>query len=113
MEKDGDRVRPAPEELDNNFWLGPVPYAPYCPARTHMYWRYHLDYGGGRLMDWVGHHVDIAHWGLGFDRTNPVEVEGKGEYPTDGLWNAAKWYRLHTTYPSGLKMIIAGVEIDE
>lgn len=113
MEKGGDRIRPAPEELDYDFWLGPAPYAPYCPARVHVYWRYHLDTGGGRLMDWVGHHVDIAHWGLGFDRTGPVEIEGHGEYPPDGLWNAAKWYRLHAKYPNGLKMIIAGVEIDE
>ena len=28
-------------------------------------------------MDWVGHHVDIAHWGLGLDETGPVEVAGQ------------------------------------
>ena len=36
-------------------------------------------------MDWVGHLVDIAHWGLGLDRTGPVEIDGVGEYLMDGL----------------------------
>ncbi|MHC5074699.1 MAG: Gfo/Idh/MocA family protein, partial [Planctomycetota bacterium] len=53
-----------PKELDYNFWLGPAPYAPYCPARVHMNWRWNMDYGGGQLLDWIGHHLDIAHWGL-------------------------------------------------
>jgi len=70
---------PAPAELDYDTWLGPAPWAPYCPARVHKNWRWHLDYGGGQLMDWVGHHVDIAHWGLGLDYSGPVEIEGVGE----------------------------------
>jgi predicted dehydrogenase len=101
-------VSPPPEELDYNFWLGPAPYEPYCPARAHKNWRWLLDYGGGQLMDWVGHHVDIAHWGLGFDYTGPYEIEGYGEYPKDGLWNTATRYRLKAKYPNDVTMIIAG-----
>jgi hypothetical protein len=41
---------PPPPELDYDFWLGPAPYAPYCPARVHQNWRWILDYGGGQLM---------------------------------------------------------------
>ncbi len=99
---------PAPEALDYDRWLGPAPWAPYCPARVHKNWRWVLDYGGGQLMDWVGHHVDIAHWGLGFDMTGPVEIEGTGEYPRDGLWNTATRYKVHTKYSNGIAMIIAG-----
>ena len=95
-----------PEELDYDFWLGPAPYATYCPARVHSNWRWHLDYGGGQLMDWIGHHVDIAHWGLGLDYTGPVEVEGYGKYPRTGLWNSATQYRVTTKYASGVSMII-------
>lgn len=97
-----------PRELDYDFWIGPAPYAPYCPARVHKNWRWHLDYGGGQLMDWVGHHVDIAHWGLGLDYTGPVEIEGNGEYPKDGLWNTATKYRLTAKYADGITMTIAG-----
>ena len=55
-------IQDPPKELDYDFWLGPSPYAPYFPARTHWNWRWQLDFGGGQLLDWVGHHVDIAHW---------------------------------------------------
>ncbi|MEN6306407.1 MAG: Gfo/Idh/MocA family oxidoreductase [Anaerohalosphaeraceae bacterium] len=99
---------PSPPELDYDFWLGPAPLSPYCPARVHKNWRWVLDYGGGQLMDWVGHHVDIAHWGLDMDHTGPVEIEGKGEYPYEGLWNTATRYRLNAVYENGIQMIIAG-----
>jgi len=93
-----------PEYLDYETWIGPAPWAPYCPARVHKNWRWHLDYGGGRIMDWVGHHVDIAHWGLGFDHTGPVEVKGTGKAPETGLWNAHTEYEVHCTYANGITM---------
>lgn len=97
-----------PAHLDYDFWLGPAQVAPYCPARIHKNWRWHLDYGGGQLLDWVGHHLDIAHWGLGFDDTGPLEIEGVGEYPATGLWNTATRYRLTASYTNDITMIIAG-----
>jgi predicted dehydrogenase len=100
--------RPAPECLDYDTWLGPAPCAPYCPARVHKNWRWVLDYGGGQLMDWVGHHVDIAHWGLGLDYAGPVEIEGRGEYPKTGLWNSPTKYHLTLKYANGVTMIITG-----
>ena len=102
------RLQDPPKELDYETWIGPAPYSPYAPARVHKNWRWSLDYGGGQIMDWVGHHVDIAHWGLDLDRTGPVEIEGHGEYPSNGLWNTATRYRVTTKYANGLTMIIAG-----
>ena len=99
---------PAPRELDYDRWLGPAPWAPYCPARVHKNWRWHLDYGGGQLMDWVGHHVDIAHWGMGTEYTGPYEIEGYGDWPKSGLWNTATRYRLTAKYANDITMIIAG-----
>ena len=106
--KGQEGIGPPPAELDYDFWIGPAPYSPYCPARVHKNWRWHLDLGGGQLMDWIGHHVDIAHWGLGFDYAGPHEIEGSGEYPKDGLWNTATKYRLTAKYPKGTTMTIAG-----
>jgi len=106
--KGQEGICPPPKELDYDRWIGPAPYAPYCPARVHKNWRWVLDYGGGQLMDWVGHHVDIAHWGLGFDYTGPHEIEGAGEYPRDGLWDSPTRYRLTAKYPKDVTMIIAG-----
>jgi len=106
--KGQEGIGPPPAELDYDFWIGPAPYSPYCPARVHKNWRWHLDLGGGQLMDWIGHHVDIAHWGLGCDYTGPSEIEGQGEYPKVGLWNTATKYRLTAKYPKGVTMTIAG-----
>lgn len=105
---DAFRIQAPPRELDYDFWLGPAPEVPYFPARTHWNWRWNLDYGGGQLLDWVGHHVDIAHWGLGLDLTGPIEIEGNGDYPSDGPFDAASRYRLVSKYRNGLEMVIAG-----
>jgi predicted dehydrogenase len=103
-----EAITPPPPELDYEQWVGPAPYAPYCKARVHMNWRWNMDFGGGQLMDWIGHHGDIAHWGMGWDLTGPVEVEGRGEFPTSGIYNSALRYRVKATYADGTPMTIAG-----
>jgi len=104
-----DQPAAPPKHLDYDRWLGPAPRVPYCPARVHKTWRWNLDYGGGMLMDWVGHHVDTAHWGLGFDETGPIEVEGQGEYTlASAVWNAPSKFRVTARYTGGVTMIITG-----
>ena len=101
-----------PAGFDYDRWLGPAPYAPYAPARCHKNWRWHLDYGGGQMTDWIGHHGDIAHWGMGTEDTAPIEIDGKGEYLVEGLWNVATKYRVNAKYANGMKMIISGGHSD-
>lgn len=101
-------IQPPPPELDYNFWIGPSPYADYFPAKTHWNWRWQLDFGGGQLCDWIGHHCDIAHWGLDMDYDAPVEIEGTGVFPKTGPWDAPSSYRVNTRYRNGVKMTIAG-----
>ena len=61
------------------------------------------------MLDWVGHHVDIAHWGMGFDNSGPLEIEGQGEFPPkDAVWNTATKYRINLKYPDDIEMVIAG-----
>jgi predicted dehydrogenase len=103
-----EKIGPPPRELDYETWLGPAPYWPYCKARVHMNWRWNMDFGGGQLMDWIGHHLDIAHWGLGFDNTGPVEISGKGAFPTAGIYNSPTRYRVETLYADGTPLILAG-----
>jgi hypothetical protein len=59
-------------------------------------------------MDWIGHHLDIAHWGLGFDLTGPVEIWGRGEFPTTGIYNSATRYWVETRYADGTPIVLAG-----
>jgi predicted dehydrogenase len=100
-----------PPELDYDFWCGPSPWAPYTKDRTHWNWRWQMDYGGGQLMDWIGHHGDIAQWGLGTEHTGPVEINPiYAEFPKTGIWDAAMRYRIECTYGNGVKMILQNAE---
>ena len=101
-------IKTPPPELDYDFWIGPAPYVPYCKARVHMNWRWNMDFGGGQLMDWIGHHLDIAHWGLGFDYAGPVEIQGRGEFPTTGIYNSATRYWVDAKYADGTPFVLAG-----
>jgi predicted dehydrogenase len=98
---------PPHEDLDYEMWLGPAPAAPFDEKRCHWNFRWILDYSGGEVTDLGAHHIDIAHWGMDADATGPVVVSGKGEFPTDGLWDAAVEYDYSCTYPSGLVMHVA------
>jgi predicted dehydrogenase len=102
-------VTDPPTELDYNTWIGPSKMEPYIAARLHKNWRWNYNTGGGQLMDWVGHHCDIAHWGLGFDNSGPSEVEGHGDFPApDAVWNTSPKYRIELKYPRNITMTIAG-----
>jgi len=98
---------PVPEGFHYDMWLGPAPWAPYTHKRCHWTFRWVLDYSGGQLTDWGGHFIDMAHWGMGTEDTAPVEVEGKGTFPNDGvLWNTATSFHVECTYANGMRMII-------
>jgi predicted dehydrogenase len=103
-------VKPVPQGLDWDFWLGPAPWRPYMEfgkRGVHWDWRWILDFSGGQLTDWAGHHIDIAHWGLGLERTGPVEIEGRGEYPRDGIYNVPMTYKFTCKYADGVEITVA------
>jgi predicted dehydrogenase len=98
-----------PPELDYDTWIGPSQMMLYVRARVHGNWRWNYNTGGGQLLDWAGHHCDIAHWGLGFDNAGPLEIEGHGEFPPpDAVWNTSPKYRIELKYPGDIAMTIAG-----
>ncbi len=107
------QVSAPPPELDYDRWTGPSQMLPYIDGRIHMNWRWHYNYGAGQLIDWMGHHGDIAHWGLDFDKTGPTEIEGAGEFPPkDAVWNTCTKYRCTLKYPKNVTMTIAGGHSD-
>jgi len=92
-------VTAPPPTLDYDRWIGPSKMEPYIDVRVYQNWRWNYNTGGGQLLDWIGHHGDIAHWGLGFDRTGPSEVEGHGDFPpANAVWNTATRYTIECTY---------------
>ena len=99
-------VQPAPPELDWEMWLGPALKVPYRGV-SHWDWRWILDYSGGQLTDWAGHHVDIANWGAGLEYTGPVEISGKGVYPVEGIFNVPVEYDILAKFANGIEMRVA------
>ena len=99
-------AQPVPKGMDWDMWLGPAPKVPYRGVR-HGQWRWIMDYSGGQMTDWAGHHIDIAHWGLNFDRTGPVEIEGRGRANNNGIYNVPVEYDFNCLYGNGLKMRVA------
>ncbi len=110
----GDRIRrdtkPAavPKGFDYDMWLGPAPKVAYSPGRCHWNFRWVSDYSGGQITDWAGHYCDIAQWGMGTERTGPVEVHGKGVFPTGPLYDTVEHYEFVCKYAQGFTMIVAG-----
>src|SRR5207247_11460917 len=94
-------VTPPPPELDYPTWIGPAQMEPYIQARVHKNWRWNYNIGGGQLLDWIGHHCDIAHWGLDCNNACGLsEVEGEGEFPPrDPTWNTCNKHRITCKYP--------------
>ncbi len=101
-------VLPPPEGLDYDTWCGPGPVLPYMRARHHRWWRGHRGYGGGSLMDFIGHHNDIAHWGLNVEQAGPEKVEAVGwTFLKTDLYNVPVNYEIHCEYPGQIETVIS------
>lgn len=106
-----DKPEPVPDGFNYDRWLGPAPEAPYCPARCHVNFRWILDYSGGQVTDWGGHHPDIAQWGMDTEKTGPVEIRNaKGDFSPDGLYNTAQNFYFECIYKNSVKLIVSNKE---
>lgn len=107
---------PVPPNLDYDAWLGTTPEVYYTEMRVHPQdsfearpgWLRMEQFGAGMITGWGSHHIDIAHWGMDMERSGPVEVWGKAEFPTGGLWNVHGPFETHARYANGVTMTISG-----
>jgi predicted dehydrogenase len=98
--------KPVPSNLNWDMWQGQTPVVDYVPERTHVTFRYWWDYSGGTMTDWGAHHLDIAQWGTGHDRSGPVSVEAKPLVEMiPGGFTASSEYAINYEYASGVKLI--------
>lgn len=96
---------PVPDWIDYDLWLGPAPYAPYTANRVNnSHWFHISDYALGFIAGCGIHTIDIATWGNGTDLTGPLEVEGTGEFPTDGLCDCATGWDVDLYWANGVVM---------
>jgi len=100
---------PVPEWLDYNMWLGPAPFKPYTEDRcSNKLWWFISDYAIGFIAGWGIHPVDIALWGGGDKLTGPIEVEGTGVWPTEGICDTAMNWNVTLKYAGGVTMNFTG-----
>ncbi len=97
-------TQPVPPGLDWEMWLGPAPWSPFTPLRIQSHPWYHIhDYTMGYIAGWGVHHCDSAMQGSGLDDcTGPIEIDARGMFPTDGLFDDAYRWQMHYTFPEGV-----------
>jgi glucose-fructose oxidoreductase len=90
---------PIPDGFNYDLWLGPAPESPYTVDRCTNLGSYHVyDNSLGYLAGWGAHPLDIMHWG--YPRI-PVEYEGTGTIPTEGLFNTVTNWGIRGRFADG------------
>lgn len=112
----GDEEPPMtiPGNLNYEMWLGSTPYVYYTEKRVHPQadygrpgWLRCEQFGAGMITGWGSHHIDCAHWAMDTEYTGPVEIWGKADFPTSGLWDVHGIFRTEALYANGVKMIVS------
>ena len=119
--KPDDPEQPVPSTFNYEAWLGPTPKVYYTEQRVHPQgmknglpdvdsrpgWLRNENYSLGMITGWGAHHFDTAHWGMGMELSGPMKIEGKGEFPTNSIWNVHGAYHIELTYPGDVKMVVS------
>ncbi len=100
---------PVPDGFDYDLWLGPAPWSPYTKDRCTSAGSWFVyDNSIGFLGGWGAHPLDIAVWGWDKGNQVPVEIEGTGTIPTEGLFNTVKDWDMHGRYANGITFRFKG-----
>lgn len=100
-----------PEDLDYDMWTGPSSKKPYALDRVHTPrsyarpgWMRCRETCEGMITNWGAHTIDVAQLIHNSERTGPVSVEGKGQYPApdSGLWNVLLNFQVQYRYADGV-----------
>ena len=94
-----------PEGFDFDLWLGPAPKAAFNTDRCFKRGKNWIsDYALGFIAGWGAHPLDIAQWGNDSDDTSPIEYEGTGVFPADGLFDTATAWDVSCSYANGVRL---------
>jgi myo-inositol 2-dehydrogenase/D-chiro-inositol 1-dehydrogenase len=120
--KPDDPPQPVPSNLNYDMWLGPTPEVYYTEQRVHSQavnpdgtvdvnsrpgWLRNDAYCLGMITGWGAHHFDTAHWGMNVELSGPSKIEGRGEFPTNKIWNVHGAYHIELTYPGNVIMTVS------
>jgi predicted dehydrogenase len=111
---DEEKEMPVPANLNYSMWLGSTPEVYYTEKRVHPQtgydrpgWLRCEQFGAGMITGWGAHHIDSAHWGMGMERSGPIEVWGHADFPAKGLWDVHGIFTTQALYANGVKMIVS------
>ncbi len=88
-------VKPIPENINWDLWIGPSPFHPYNPGYFPggcLGWNRFWDFGSGQIGDMGSHMIDMAYWAL--DLRFPTTCEAAGtpiNTDTCPQWLTAEW----------------------
>lgn len=106
-------TQPVPPGFDYEMWQGPAPRKPFSFQRCRPYskkdgwsnWYHVADYCLGAVGGFWGiHHINIAQWANGTDHTGPVEIQGSGTIPNDGLGDTITRWDANLKYANGVTL---------
>jgi predicted dehydrogenase len=112
----GNKIEmPVPKNLNYDMWLASTPEVYYTEERVHPQvgygrpgWLRCEQFGAGMITGWGAHHIDSAHWGMGMERSGPIEIwSDKVEFAKDGLWNVHGIFKTEAMYANGVNMIVS------
>ncbi len=106
--KDGGSTEPipVPEGFDYDLWLGPAPVSPYTEDRcTNKGSWFVYDNSIGFLGGWGAHPLDIAVWPMRPEQAVPIEYEGTGVVPSEGLFDTVTTWDIRGKYANGVEFI--------
>jgi predicted dehydrogenase len=87
-------VKPVPEHLHWDLWIGPSPFHPYNPdyPGSCLKWNIFWDFGSGQIGDMGSHMMDMAYWALDLRLPTTCKAEGSPVNPdTCPQWLTAEW----------------------
>lgn len=91
-----------PAGFDYEMWQGPSAARPFCEDRCLKTGHWHIyDHSIGFLGGWGAHPLDVLDWGLPRPVV-PVEYEGTGLIPKQGLFDTVMKWDVRCTYASGI-----------
>jgi predicted dehydrogenase len=111
---DEEPEMPIPKNLNYDMWLASTPFVYYTEKRVHPQvgydrpgWLRCEQFGAGMITGWGSHHIDSAHWGMGMERSGPVEIWGHADFPKSGLWDVHGIFKTEALYDNGVKMVVS------
>jgi predicted dehydrogenase len=111
-----------PPRFDWDSWLGQAPKLDYMKERCHWAFRWWYEYSGGKLTDWGAHHVDIAQWAIGMDKSGPLTIETvRADLPNPQIhgrpacadcYNTPTTFDVRCRFANGIELVITSTGVN-